>query len=172
MKKDSVFDSGCPVARSLERIGDPWSILILRDAFAGFTRFDEFQKNLGIAPNMLSRRLNTLVEEGLLERRQYSEHPPRCEYVLTERGRDVRPILLTLQTWGNKHFAPEGLAMVLVDQTTGVPVNAVLVDSVSGKKITEAEHVCEAGPAATERMRWRLSYRKQKAAAENENKNE
>ena len=86
MQRKSFGNMQCPIARSLERVGEWWSILILRDAFHGLTRFDQFQKSLGIAPNMLTRRLNGLVEAGLLERRRYSEHPPRDEYVLTERG--------------------------------------------------------------------------------------
>src|SRR3546814_1936184 len=83
------------------------------------TRFDEFQKSLGIAPNMLTRRLDTLVEAGLLERRLYSERPPRHEYVVTERGRDFRPVLISLLAWGNRHFAPEGPSVVLVDAASG-----------------------------------------------------
>ncbi len=83
----------CPIARSLERVGESWSILILRDAFQGMTRFDEFQKSLGIAPNMLTRRLNSMVDSGLLERRRYSERPPRDEYVLTQQSRDFRPVM-------------------------------------------------------------------------------
>src|ERR1700744_5038986 len=90
----------CPVARSLERVGEWWSILILREAFYDVTRFDAFQKNLGIAPNMLTRRLNSLAEAGLLERRQYSEKPSRHEYVLTQCGRDFRPVLWALIDWG------------------------------------------------------------------------
>src|SRR6516225_3571437 len=105
-KSPSILE--CPVGRALERVGEWWSILILRDAFQGSTRFDQFQKNLDIAPNMLTRRLNALVEGGLLERRRYSERPPRDEYVLTARGRDFRPVLLSLLAWGNRHFAPEG----------------------------------------------------------------
>ena len=118
----------CPIARSLERVGEWWSILILRDAFHGLTRFDQFQKSLGIAPNMLTRRLNALVEAGLLERRRYSERPPRDEYVLTERGRDFRPVLWALLAWGNKHFAPEGPSVVVVDAETGR-----LADPVAGR---------------------------------------
>ncbi len=87
MQRKSFGNMPCPIARSLERVGEWWSILILRDALHGFTRFDEFQKSLGIAPNMLTRRLNALVEAGLLERRRYSEHPPRDEYLPTARGR-------------------------------------------------------------------------------------
>src|SRR5271163_370038 len=105
MQHKSFQGMQCPIARSLERIGEWWSLLILRDAFHGLTRFDQFQRSLGIAPNMLTRRLNGLVDSGLLERRLYSERPPREEYVLTERGRDFRTVLWTLVAWGNKHFA-------------------------------------------------------------------
>src|ERR1700751_3789657 len=90
----------CPIARSLERVGEWWSILILRDALNGLGRFDEFQKSLGIAPNMLARRLARLVDAGLLEKRRYSAKPPRYEYRLTERGRDFRPVLLAFLAWG------------------------------------------------------------------------
>src|SRR6266513_490550 len=107
MQRKSFGRMNCPIARSLERVGEWWSILILRDALHGLTRFDQFQKSLGIAPNMLARRLNALVDAGLMERRRYSERPPRDEYVLTARGRDFRPILVALLAWGNKHFARE-----------------------------------------------------------------
>src|SRR6266576_6572882 len=96
MQRKSFGRMTCPIARSLERVGEWWSILILRDALHGLTRFDEFHKSLGIAPNMLTRRLNALVESGLLERRRYNERPPRDEYVSTARGRDFRPILMAL----------------------------------------------------------------------------
>jgi DNA-binding HxlR family transcriptional regulator len=98
----------CPIARSLERVGEWWSIMILRDAALGLTRFDQFQRSLGIAPNILSRRLRALVEAGLLEKSRYSEHPPRDEYLLTELGRDFRPVLWALLAWGKKHFTPDG----------------------------------------------------------------
>src|SRR5262252_8774090 len=128
MRHKSFGDMQCPIARSLERVGEWWSILILRDAFQGLTRFDQFQESLEIAPNMLARRLKTLVDSGLLERRRYSEHPRRHEYVLTERGRDFRPVLWTLLAWGNKHFAPEGASVVVVDSETGARADPVLVD--------------------------------------------
>jgi DNA-binding HxlR family transcriptional regulator len=88
MKHKSLAGMPCPIARSLHRVGEWWSILIMRDALHGYTRFDQFQTSLGIAPNMLTRRLDALVEAGLLERRRYSEHPPRDEYIPTSRGRD------------------------------------------------------------------------------------
>jgi DNA-binding HxlR family transcriptional regulator len=155
MQHKSFGELQCPIARSLERVGEWWSILILRDAFQGLTRFDEFQKSLDIAPNMLTRRLKALVEAGLLERRRYSERPPRDEYVLTERGRDFRPVLWSLLAWGNKHFAPEGASVLLVDSATGTPADPVLVDRVSGRPLTSPEFRSAAGPAADERTRRR-----------------
>lgn len=141
----------CPIARSLERVGEWWSILILRDAFKGVARFDQFQKSLGIAPNMLTRRLNTLVESGLLERRLYSEKPPRHEYVLTERGRDFRPVLWALVSWGNKHFPPEGETVVVVDAETGEQADPILVDSHSGRVLRGPEFKVATVKAARER---------------------
>src|ERR1700728_1369219 len=99
MHRTNFSEIACPIARSLERVGEWWSILILRDAFHGLTRFDEIHKRLVIAPNILSRRLNALVEGGMLERRRYTDHPPRYEYVLTERGCDFRPVLLAMLAW-------------------------------------------------------------------------
>ncbi|MGH7209996.1 MAG: winged helix-turn-helix transcriptional regulator [Acetobacteraceae bacterium] len=151
MRRKSFGNLQCPIARSLERVGEWWSILILRDASLGATRFEQFQKNLDIAPNMLTRRLNALVESGLLERRRYSERPPRDEYVLTERGRDFRPVLWALLAWGNKHFAPEGASVVIVDAETGALAEPVLVDRISGRSLTAPPFRSAAGPAADER---------------------
>ena len=139
MQRKNFGNMQCPIARSLERVGEWWSILILRDAFRGLTRFDQFQASLGIAPNMLTRRLNALVDSGLLEKRAYSEHPPRFEYVLTERGRDFRPVLWALLAWGNKHFAPEGPNVVVVDSKTGELADPVLVDRNSGRLLVEPD---------------------------------
>lgn len=161
MQRKSFSNMMCPIARGLERVGEWWSILILRDAFYGLTRFDQFQKSLDIAPNMLTRRLNALVEEGLLERKQYCEKPPRFEYVLTERGRDFRPVLLALLAWGNKHFAPEGPAVVLVDAKTGETVEPIVVDAKTGKPLIGGDYVYAAGPAATEWFHRRLALREQ-----------
>ena len=135
MQRTSFGDMPCPIARSLEHVGEWWSILILREAFNGRTRFDEFREVLGVAPNMLTRRLKALVAAGLLERRRYCERPPRDEYVLTERGRDFRPVLLSLMTWGNRHFAPEGPRVQIVNAETGEPADPVLVDRATGQPI-------------------------------------
>jgi DNA-binding HxlR family transcriptional regulator len=155
MRHKSFGNMQCPIARSLERVGEWWSILILRDAFHGLTRFDQFQKSLDIAPNILSRRLNALVETGLLERRNYSERPPRDEYVLTERGRDFRPVLWALLAWGNKHFAPEGPSVVVVDSETGEQAEPVLIDRRSGRPLVEPAFRSAPGPAADDRTRRR-----------------
>ncbi|WP_243048238.1 helix-turn-helix domain-containing protein [Dyella sp. RRB7] len=156
MQRKRFEDMTCPIARSLERVGEWWSMLILRDAFYGLTRFDEFQSSLGIAPNMLSRRLGALVEAGLLERRRYSERPVRYEYVLTPRGLDFRPVLLSLMAWGSRHFAPEGISLFLEDDRTGRAAEPVLVDAHTGAPITRERHLVRAGPAANERMRARI----------------
>jgi DNA-binding HxlR family transcriptional regulator len=151
MQRKSFDEMTCPIARSLERVGEWWSILILRDAFAGRTRFDEFQKNLGIAPNILTRRLATLVDAGMLERRSYSEHPPRDEYLLTDRGRDFYDVLIALLAFGNRHFAPEGESSLVVDAFTGLPADPVMVDRRSGRLLATANFKLAAGPAAIAR---------------------
>jgi DNA-binding HxlR family transcriptional regulator len=143
----------CPIARSLDRVGEWWSILIMRDVFRGMSRFDQLQKSLGIAPNMLTRRLKTLVESGLLQRRLYHEHPPRYEYVATDLGRDFRPVLWTLISWGNKYFSPEGPSVIVVDAATGETADPVVVDRRSGRPIRAPEFKVTAGPAANARTR-------------------
>jgi DNA-binding HxlR family transcriptional regulator len=158
MQRKSFGNMQCPIARSLERVGEWWSILILRDAFHGLRRFDEFQKSLDIAPNTLTRRLNALVDSGLLDRRRYSERPPRYEYVLTERGRDFRPVLWALLAWGNKHLAPEGASVVVVDSETGAQADPLLVDRLSGRPLVEPDFTSAAGPAADERTRRRHDF--------------
>ncbi len=166
MQRKSFGSMPCPIARSLERVGKWWSMLILRDALHGMTRFDEFQKSLGIAPNMLTRRLDALLEAGLLERRRYSERPPRDEYVLTARGRDFRPVLIALMAWGNRHFAPEGASVHLIDTRTGAAVEPILVDRATGRPIKQPEYALAPGPAAGERTRRRYASAGRRAASQ------
>jgi DNA-binding HxlR family transcriptional regulator len=159
MKRKSMNQTQCPIARSLDRVGDWWSILILRDALHGFTRFDQFQKSLDIAPNILTTRLTKLVEDGLMVRQRYSEKPPRDEYLLTECGRDFRPIVLSLLSWGNRYFAPEGESVQLVDTTTGLTADPILVDRISGRNVTDPVFQIVAGPVANERVQQRYPKR-------------
>jgi DNA-binding HxlR family transcriptional regulator len=161
MQHKSFREMSCPIARSLDRVGEWWSILIMRDALFGLRRFDEFQKSLGIAPNMLARRLNALVKAGLLERRRYSARPPRNEYRPTERGRDFRPVLIALLAFGNRHFAPEGASVTIVDAQTGAEAEPVVVDRATGRPIREPEFAWVPGPAAGERTRQRYARRPQ-----------
>lgn len=111
-------------------------MLILRDAGLGRTRFDDFQKSLGIAPNILTRRLAALVEAGMLERRRYSERPPRDEYVLTEAGRDYLPVLQVLAGWARKHFG-DGAISELVDASNGRMITPLVVDAETGVPLSE-----------------------------------
>ena len=134
MKHKSFNKMQCPVARGLERVGEWWSILILRDAPAGLTRFDEFRRSLGIAPTMLTSRLAALTEEGLLEKRRYSERPPRDEYVLTLAGRDFLPVLFALGAWGRKHRSG-GKFTRFFDAEAGTEIEAITIDRATGASI-------------------------------------
>ncbi|MDM0039686.1 helix-turn-helix domain-containing protein [Variovorax sp. J22G21] len=131
--KDSS-ENLCPIARSLLFLGDAWTMLILRDANAGLTRFDQFRKSLGIAPTMLTKRLATLTDEKLLEKRQYSERPPREEYVLTEAGRDYLPVLFMIGAWGRKHRG-DGKLTRFLDAETGIDIKPIAIDAVTGAEI-------------------------------------
>lgn len=133
MNGNQISAPGCPIARGLDSVGDVWSFLILRDAHVGFTRFDQFRQNLGIAPTMLTKRLASLTGAGLLERRLYSERPPRDEYVLTEAGRDFLPVLMMLGAWAQRNCG-NGLARY-VDATTGLTIEPIGVDAVSGAEL-------------------------------------
>jgi DNA-binding HxlR family transcriptional regulator len=134
MNNENISNEPCPIARSVSFAGDAWCLLILRDAHAGLTRFDQFRKSLGIAPTMLTRRLALLTEEGLLEKRRYSEHPPREEYLLTAAGHDFLPVLFIIGAWGRK-YRGGGKLVQFFDAETGTEIQAVAVDEVTGAKI-------------------------------------
>lgn len=155
MQRKSLTSDECPIARSLDRVGEWWSILIMRDALQGLRRFDEFSRSLGIAPNMLTRRLTALVEAGMLERRAYSERPPRYEYVPTARGEDFRMVLMSLVAFGNRHYAEEGASVQVVERETGQPLQPMLVSG-EGRVVPMEHCMLQAGPAASAGMRQRL----------------
>lgn len=146
MKRTSFESMPCPLARALEHLSDSWNALILREAFYGATRFDEFEAALGIASNTLTRRLKDMTAGGLFERRLYNKKPPRYEYVLTGKGRDLRPVLLTLLQWGNKYSNPPGSSVRLVDTQTGNPVELALIDGLTGERIGSRHKVLRSGP--------------------------
>jgi DNA-binding HxlR family transcriptional regulator len=124
----------CPVGRGLAMVGDAWSMLILRDAGFGLTRFDQFRRSLGIAPNILARRLTALTKAGLLEKRNYQERPPRDEYLITEAGRDFLPILQVIGAWGRRHNGVGDLSYA-VDAETGEAIDPVVIDRLTGAPI-------------------------------------
>ncbi|MDD5052297.1 MAG: helix-turn-helix domain-containing protein [Sulfuricurvum sp.] len=136
MKRKSYDEMPCPVAQCLEHIGEWWSMLIIRDAFFGMKRFDEYQKSLGIAPNMLTRRLNDLLESGILEKQKYGESDKRYEYVLTQRGIDLAPILIMMLKWGNQHYPPKGVKVNLVNIHTNEIAEPIVIDKKTGEEIT------------------------------------
>lgn len=149
MKRKSYADMRCPIARSLEEIGEWWSILILRDAFHGMTRFDEFSESLGVAPNILTKRLKTLVANGLLEKRPYSQKPLRYEYVLTPKGTDFFSVLVTLLNWGNKHVIAEGQQPVLLaDRASGDIIVPELINPKTKQPLRPSDMKLVAGPGA------------------------
>jgi len=131
----NLSDQPCFIARSLALLGDAWSMLIMRDAHAGITRFDEFRKSLGIAPTILTRRLAALTEGGLLDKRRYSERPPRDEYILTEAGRDFLPVLFTIGAWGRKHARTNEKATRFFDAETGTEIDPLTIDRATSAPI-------------------------------------
>ncbi|MEU3979147.1 helix-turn-helix domain-containing protein [Streptomyces sp. NPDC026672] len=149
-------DRECPLSTTVGVVGEWWTLLILHDAFDGYTRFDQFQENLGISSSMLTTRLKTLVAEGLLERRPYQTQPTRYSYVLTDLGRSLRPVVVALAAWGNSRLAPEDRSMILVDSVTGAEVEPVVVDAGTGRRLDDSDaFVYAAGPAASPAMRSR-----------------
>lgn len=157
MKKTSFEGMQCPIARSLEHVGEWWSILILRETLFGFTRFYELEENLGIAPNMLTRRLNSLVEAGMLEKCPYTTKPTRHEYRPTARGRDFADVLIALLDFGNRHFAPEGKSVTVINDATGIEAVPVMVDARTGKPLASSDYRWVAGPLASESTRERYA---------------
>ncbi|MEV6413259.1 helix-turn-helix domain-containing protein [Kribbella sp. NPDC051718] len=150
-------DLSCPLSTTVRHVGEWWTLLILHDAFDGYTRFDEFQRNLKISSSMLTTRLKSLVDDGLLERTKYQDKPPRYEYVLTPLGRSLRPVIITLAAWGNERLEAGERSMILVDAGTGEEVEPVVVDRSTGRRIDGPDFVFTAGPAASEAMRRRYS---------------
>lgn len=134
MDSEKEISGTCPVDRGLSRVGDRWSMLILRDLERGLTRYEQLRTSLGIAPNILSRRLAALTEAGLLEKRRYSQRPPRDEYLLTDAGRDFLPILMAIGAWGRKYNGGGALSRYL-DIETGEAVRPLVVDANTGAPI-------------------------------------
>ena len=144
MKRTRLEESTCPVARSLDIIGDWWSLLIVRDALRGIKRFGEFQKSLGIAKNMLTTRLKLLVDEGILRLQPASDGSAWQEYVLTEKGRALQTVLVALSQWGNEFlFAENECGTVLVDSEQRKPQRKLALIADDGRELTPEEIVAK-----------------------------
>jgi DNA-binding HxlR family transcriptional regulator len=138
----------CSIARSLELIGERWSLLVIREVFFGRRKFTEMQASLGVARNVLASRLERLVDAGILERRLYTERPERYEYFLTEMGLDLWPTIVSLMHWGDKHLPlPQGAPVVIVHKgECGGEVNDRRICTRCGKELTVREAKATRGP--------------------------
>lgn len=147
MKWDDIGTLNCSVARTLAVLGDRWTMLILRNAFLGCRRFEAFQAQLGVTRHVLAERLARLVDEGVLIKRAYQERPPRFEYRLTEKGRDLYPALLALMTWGDRWKDDgQGPPLQLRHRTCGHVMYALAVCSACGEPLDPREVRPEPGP--------------------------
>lgn len=151
MRRASFADMNCSIARSLEIVGEWWTPLILRDAFLGVTRFDEFQERLGIARNVLATRLDRLVEAGVMERRSYEEARRRYDYVLTPKGRALWPVLEALRQWGDEWVLGPGREPVqLLHTTCGARTRAEMACGHCGERLRPGEIRPVPGPGLTD----------------------
>jgi DNA-binding HxlR family transcriptional regulator len=159
MRRASFEDMNCSVAQCLEIVGEWWSLLILRDAFMGVRRFDHFQSRLGISRNILNERLTRLVDAGVLRRVPYQDHPPRSEYRLTDKGRDLWPIITAMRQWGDRWQAPDGPPIVVRHAACGHVADAVMVCEHCGDRLDARSVTAEPGPGAGDSLLAHLAER-------------
>jgi DNA-binding HxlR family transcriptional regulator len=138
----------CSVAQCLEVVGEWWSMLVIRDAFHGVRRFDDFQSRLGIARNVLAQRLTKLVDAGVLAKEPYQDNPPRYDYVLTDKGRDLWPVLTAMRQWGDQHAAPNGPPVRVVHRACGKASDFALVCTSCGEPVSSKDVKVERAPGA------------------------
>jgi DNA-binding HxlR family transcriptional regulator len=160
MKREPYKHMNCSVAAALEIVGEPWTLLILRDAYQQVRRFEEFQRHLGIARNILTARLKKLVDHGILVKVQYQERPRRFEYQLSEKGAALFPVIVCLKEWGDRFGEKSGYGPPLnyMDKVSGELVRPALIDQESGKRIeldsVRAVPGAGAQPRSTDFMNW------------------
>jgi DNA-binding HxlR family transcriptional regulator len=154
VKRTSLEQAECPIARSLDAVGDWWSLLIIRDAFLGKRRFGEFQKSLGAAKNILTTRLRALVDDGILTTAPASDGSAYQEYVLTPKGRGVFPVLVALRQWSEEFSnAPDSIGTLLVDREKGRPVRKLALHSQDGRLLEAGDTMLQPNPLAKRRRR-------------------
>jgi DNA-binding HxlR family transcriptional regulator len=149
VQRKSFSGMQCSVAQCLEVVGEWWSMLILRDLFLGVSRFDQFQQRLGISRNILNQRLTRLVAAGVLVKVPYSEHPLRHDYRLTDKGRDLWPVLTSMRQWGDRYAAPDGPPLEIVHQGCGHVAEAIMTCSACGEPIGAREVKVAGGEPVT-----------------------
>jgi DNA-binding HxlR family transcriptional regulator len=150
VQRTSFQDMHCSVAQCLDVVGEWWSLLIVRDAFLGVSRFDDFQARLGISRNILTQRLNHLVEQGVLKRVPYQDHPPRFEYRLTDKGRDLWQVITAMRQWGDRWAAPGGPPLKIRHTSCGHVVKMVPTCSHCGETLDARGVTGIPGPGAEE----------------------
>lgn len=141
-------DQVCSIARTLEVIGDRWTMLVIRDAFLGVRRFDDFQRGLGVARNVLSDRLTRLCDDGVLRRRRYQQRPDRFEYQLTEKGLDLWPVLVSLLSWGDRHHAEHGPPRLILHRDCGGKITERATCSTCQLPLHPQDVITQPGPGA------------------------
>jgi DNA-binding HxlR family transcriptional regulator len=167
MAIEALARQNCSIARPLSVLGERWTLLVLTELFLGRRRFDEIQAERGIASNVLSARLATLVDEGIAERHRYSEHPERFEYRLTDKGRELMPVMLALVRWGDKHMAgPTGPPVETVHTGCGHAFHMVPTCSHCGEEIQPRTVYARMGPGASPEQRRRAKLRVEKRERE------
>lgn len=152
MLRSDYAAENCSIARTLEIVGERWTVLLLREAFLGTRRFDDFQRTLGLARNVLQSRLERLVEAGVLERRRYQERPERHEYVLSAKGVDLWPVLVSLLQWGDRHAAPNGPPVVLEHKDCGGELDDRRRCRRCGQDLEAWQVMARRGPGASSRQ--------------------
>jgi len=160
MQRKSFADMECSIARSVEEVGDGWSLMILRNALLGAKRFQDFEAQLAVPPNTLARRLSQLTARGFFIRREYAAHPPREEYELTAKGLDFLPVLLSLAAWGGRWLSPSGAPLELVHPETGAAIRPSVVDAATGKELHAGQVGVRPGPGASPALRHALRGRR------------
>lgn len=148
----------CNIARSVEEVGDGWSLMILRNALLGTRRFQDFEAQLAAPPTTLARRLRTLTERGFFVRREYVSHPPREEYELTAKGLDFLPVLLALAAWGGRWLSPGGAPLELVHPETGAAIHPSVIDAATGKELLPGQVGVQPGPGASPELKRAMKH--------------
>lgn len=137
MKRTSFGHVNCSIAQTLDVVGDPWTLLVVRDAFFGVTRFEDFRRSLDIPRATLTSRLDTLVEHGVMKRRQYQQRPERHRYLLTEKGRGLRGVMVSMLLWGDEWSPLAEPPVTLIDASTGDEIEPAYIDRRSGTPLSE-----------------------------------